>query len=59
MAGHPFGTQLRKVYDARDTRLNRRVAVKIASEEFSERFEREARVTAAFSQPKYVPALRN
>src|SRR5678816_406852 len=36
-----------EVYKARDTRLDRTVAVKIASGSFSERFEREARAVAA------------
>ena len=31
-----------EVYKARDTRLDRFVAVKISNEQFSERFEREA-----------------
>jgi serine/threonine-protein kinase len=38
-----------EVYRARDTRLYRIVAVKIVKEEFSERFEREARVVAALN----------
>lgn len=37
------------VYKARDTRLNRVVAVKVSKEEFSERFEREARAVAALN----------
>ena len=32
-----------EVYRATDTRLGREVAIKIAKEQFSERFEREAR----------------
>jgi len=40
-----------KVYKARDTRLNRIVAIKISSAEFSERFEREARAVAALNHP--------
>ena len=40
-----------EVYRARDTRLNRDVAIKIASEKFSERFEREARAIAALNHP--------
>ena len=40
-----------EVYRARDTRLDRTVAVKIASEQFSERFEREARAVAALNHP--------
>ena len=38
-----------EVYKARDTRLNRVVAVKVSKEEFSERFEREARAVAALN----------
>ena len=40
-----------EVYKARDTRLDRTVAVKIGSERFSERFEREARAIAALNHP--------
>jgi len=40
-----------EVYKARDTRLKREVAVKICSEQFSERFEREARVIASLNHP--------
>src|SRR5262245_55000578 len=40
-----------EVYKARDTRLDRVVAVKIAKESFSERFEREARAVAALNHP--------
>jgi len=36
-----------QVYKARDTRLDRIVAVKVSNERFSERFEREARAIAA------------
>jgi tetratricopeptide (TPR) repeat protein len=39
------------VYRARDTRLDRLVAVKVAREQFSERFDREARAVAALSHP--------
>src|SRR5881396_3783618 len=38
-----------EVYKARDTRLGRVVAVKICAEQFSERFEREARAVAALN----------
>src|SRR6202044_88434 len=38
-----------EVYKARDTRLDRMVAVKVSSEQFSERFEREARAVAALN----------
>src|SRR3974377_213828 len=40
-----------KVYKARDTRLERTVAIKVASVKFSERFEREARAVAALNHP--------
>ena len=40
-----------EVYRARDTRLNRDVAVKVSVERFSERFEREARAIAALNHP--------
>src|ERR1700724_3044129 len=40
-----------QVYKARDTRLDRTVAVKIASEGFTERFDREARAVAALNHP--------
>src|SRR6516164_7926756 len=40
-----------EVYKARDTRLDRIVAVKISAEQFSERFEREARAVASLNHP--------
>lgn len=40
-----------KVYRARDTRLGRDVAIKICAEQFSERFEHEARAVAALNHP--------
>src|SRR6202521_2213250 len=40
-----------EVYKARDTRLDRLVAVKVSKTEFSERFEREARAVAALNHP--------
>lgn len=40
-----------EVYQARDTRLNRTVAIKILKEQFSDRFEREARAIAALNHP--------
>jgi serine/threonine protein kinase len=40
-----------RVYRARDTRLNRTVAIKISKQGFSERFEREARAVAALNHP--------
>jgi len=38
-----------EVYKARDTRLDRIVAVKVSNEQFSERFEREAHAVAALN----------
>jgi len=38
-----------EVYKARDTRLNRDVAIKVSKEEFNERFTREARSIAALN----------
>src|SRR5690242_20324613 len=40
-----------EVYRARDTRLGRIVAIKVAKEQFSERFEGEARAVAALNHP--------
>src|SRR6516165_7279361 len=40
-----------EVYKARDTRLGRAVAIKVAAARFSERFEREARAVAALNHP--------
>jgi serine/threonine protein kinase len=40
-----------EVYRARDTRLGRDVAIKVSSEQFTERFEREARSIAALNHP--------
>jgi Tol biopolymer transport system component/tRNA A-37 threonylcarbamoyl transferase component Bud32 len=39
------------VYKARDTRLNRTVAIKLSTAQFSGRFEREARAVAALNHP--------
>jgi serine/threonine protein kinase len=39
------------VYKARDTRLDRTVAIKVSQTQFSERFEREARAVAALNHP--------
>src|SRR5262245_38676639 len=39
------------VYTARDTRLDRHVAIKTSKAQFSERFEREARAAAALNHP--------
>ena len=40
-----------EVYKARDTRLDRLVAIKLCAEQFNERFEREARAVAALNHP--------
>jgi Tol biopolymer transport system component/predicted Ser/Thr protein kinase len=40
-----------EVYKARDTRLDRIIALKVSKNEFSERFEREARAVAALNHP--------
>ena len=40
-----------EVYTARDNRIGRIVAIKISNEQFSERFEREARAAAALNHP--------
>ncbi|MGD1072333.1 MAG: protein kinase [Bryobacteraceae bacterium] len=40
-----------EVYKAHDPRLRRDVAIKVASEQFSERFEREAHAIAALNHP--------
>jgi serine/threonine protein kinase len=40
-----------EVYKARDTRLERTVAIKVGAAKFSERFEREARGVAALNHP--------
>jgi len=40
-----------EVYKARDTRLDRIVAIKLSKTEFNERFERETRAIAALNHP--------
>src|SRR5258707_7761513 len=40
-----------EVWKARDTRLGRDVAIKVSQDQFSERFEREARAVAALNHP--------
>src|ERR1700724_1618056 len=40
-----------EVYRARDPRLNRDVAIKVSTAQFSERFEREAQAIAALNHP--------
>jgi eukaryotic-like serine/threonine-protein kinase len=49
--GHLGSGGMGEVYRARDPRLGREVALKISSERFSERFEREARVIASLNHP--------
>ncbi len=39
------------VYRARDTRLGREVAIKVSAQQFTERFEREAKVIASLNHP--------
>ena len=61
MAGHRIGPYeilapigaggMGEVYRARDSRLDRDVAIKISGERFSDRFEREARAIAALNHP--------
>ena len=46
------------VYKARDTRLNRTVAVKVCKEQFSERFHKEAEAIAALNHP-HMPRARS
>ena len=49
---HPIGAGgMGDVYAARDTRLQRTVAIKICRDGFSARFEREARAVAALNHP--------
>src|SRR4030081_279471 len=40
-----------EVWKARDTRLNRDVAIKTSKEQFSDRFQREAQTIAALNHP--------
>src|SRR5512135_1934089 len=40
-----------EVYRARDSRLDRDVAIKVSAQQFTERFEREARVIASLNHP--------
>src|ERR1051325_9088307 len=40
-----------QVYKARDTRLDRAVAIKVAAAEFSDRFQREAHAIASLNHP--------
>jgi serine/threonine protein kinase len=47
-----------EVYKARDTRLDRIVAIKVCAERFSERFESEAHTIAALNHP-HICALHD
>jgi serine/threonine protein kinase len=40
-----------EVYQARDTRLNRSVAIKVSAAQYSKRFESEARAISALNHP--------
>src|SRR5512138_2732053 len=51
IAAHLGAGGMGEVYRARDTRLDRTVALKISKEEFTPRFETEARATAALEHP--------
>ena len=45
-----------EVWKARDTRLDRTVAVKISKADFTDRFEREARAVAALKSSEHLHA---
>jgi len=48
----PLGAgSMAEVYRARDTRLNREVAIKVSKDQFSESFAREARAVSALNHP--------
>jgi serine/threonine protein kinase len=47
-----------EVYRAQDSRLNRDVAIKVSGEQFSERFESEAKAIAAVNHPNICQILR-
>jgi serine/threonine protein kinase len=47
-----------QVYKARDTRLDRIVAIKVSKEDFSDRFERESPHRRRLESPQYLSALR-
>jgi TolB-like protein/predicted Ser/Thr protein kinase len=51
IVGHIGAGGMGEVYKARDTRLERTVAIKVCPEQFSERFEREARAIAQLNHP--------
>jgi serine/threonine protein kinase len=44
-----------EVYRARDTRLDRTVAIKFSKAQFTERFDREAHTVAALNHPHICP----
>jgi serine/threonine protein kinase len=46
-----------RVYKARDTRLERDVAIKVADERFTDRFLQEARTVAALNHPTSAPSM--
>jgi len=48
-----------EVWKARDTRLDRFVAIKFVQSKFSDRFEGEARAIAALNHAKYLYAPRH
>ncbi|HEV3329902.1 MAG TPA: hypothetical protein VG096_02905 [Bryobacteraceae bacterium] len=43
-----------EIYKARDTRIDRLVAIKLSPAEFSERFEREARAVGGVNHPNFA-----
>lgn len=47
-----------EVYKARDTRLQRTVAIKVSQEQFTDRFQHEARAVASLNHPNHLSALR-
>jgi serine/threonine-protein kinase len=48
----PIGAgRMGEVYRARDSRLRRQVAIKVATERLGDRFEREAQAIAALNHP--------
>lgn len=51
VVGHIGAGGMGSVWKARDTRLGRDVAIKVSSQEFTARFEREARAIAALNHP--------
>ena len=47
-----------EVYRAHDSRLNRDVAIKVSTVQFSERFEREAKAICGAESSQHLPDLR-